>query len=174
MRIDSGAGGDGSGVEWLQRVRRRSVARLSAQHSRRKDRHLIGCWRPWSQGRQPGLARSLFLYLVPLQHFGCLSQPTCCGVRPSTTTIQPGYNRSTTKVQPHTMVNKRHFTPQPSHGRPHGGTPVDACVRGTEGWLMRLMESTQNRWCERCCVSSVVCSIDGLTWSGGVSMLFMA
>ena len=32
--------------------------------------------------------------------FRCMSQPTCCGVQPSTATIQPGYNRSATKVQP--------------------------------------------------------------------------
>ena len=44
---------------------------------------------------------------VPLQHFGCMSQPTCCGVQPSTTTIQPGYNRSTTRVQPQRIAAAR-------------------------------------------------------------------
>ena len=45
--------------------------------------------------------------VVPLQHFGCMSQSTCCGVQPSTATIQPGYNRSTTKVQPQRIAAAR-------------------------------------------------------------------
>ena len=45
--------------------------------------------------------------VVPLQRFGCLSQPTCYGVQPSTTTIQPGYDRSTTKVQPQRIAAAR-------------------------------------------------------------------
>ena len=36
-----------------------------------------------------------------------MSQPTCCGVQPSTATIQPGYNRSTTKVQPQRIAAAR-------------------------------------------------------------------
>ena len=40
--------------------------------------------------------------VVPLQHFGCMSRSTCCGVQPSTATIQPGvqqvYNQSTTSA----------------------------------------------------------------------------
>ena len=45
--------------------------------------------------------------VVPLQHFGCMSQPTWCGVQPSTATIQPGYNRSTTRVQPQRIAAAR-------------------------------------------------------------------